>query len=262
MKEYIKAILALVFPLIISLPLSFLTSWNYISILSVMIGATSLTFGISSSRKLVSSAAGKSIFGGGGGAGGGIMSEEKDNTASGGAGGGGGGGILGSGGSGGDYIDTNIEIEDLHEYGEESDPSTLAQPSEIVEDNVQGSITQNQLSKIKKQLDQEEGTIDFRMSSGNLFSDQSFVRILNLHSRSGRAAFRLSRSEKGNLVFTNDDINRGTARAEVDLDGFEVYSTFRVFLVWDRSEIHLHVGPEDAESKEERELREDSCYRF
>lgn len=268
MKDWLKAALALLIAAGLSWVLSVHTSWNFLSILGVMIGATSLTLGIISSKELIASMAGRSIFGGGGGGGGGGVSSSPSDSGSGGntggAGGGGGGGMFGSGGEGGDYIDsqTIIEIENLHDYGGEAEPSSLAQPSDVTEESLEETFSEEQLESLKRQLDLKEGTLEFRMTSGNLFGEQPFVRILDLHSKSGRISLRLSRNKHGKLVFSHDDINNGTGRAEVELDGFEDFTTFRVFLVWSRPEVGLYIGPEDTEAPEERELRQDSSVRI
>lgn len=268
MKDWLKAGLALIIAAGLSWVLSVYTTWNFISILGVMIGATSLTLGIISSKDLIASKAGWSVFGGGGGGGGGEVSSSQSNSGlegdNGGAGGGGGGGMFGSGGEGGDYVDRQIiiEIEKLHDYGGEADPSTLAQPSDITDDSVEDTFSEEQLESLREKLDMTDGTLEFRMSSGNLFEGGSFVRILDIHSKSGRVALRLSRNKHGKLVFSHDDIDNGTGRAEVELDGLEDYTTFRVFLVWSLPKVRLHIGPEDTETPEERELREDSCWRL
>lgn len=268
MKKLLKAALALLIAVGLSRILSANTSWNFISILGVMIGATSLTIGIVSSKELIASKGGRSIFGGGGGAGGGGSSSSQSDPdtggGAGGAGGGGGGGTFGSGGDGGDYINRNvsIDVENLHDYGGEADVSTLAEPNVVTDDSIEDTISEEQLENLKDKLDLTSGTLDFRMSSGNIFKDKSLVRILDIQSKSGKVHLRLSRNSGGKLVFTHDDMDNGTARAEVELDGLEDYSSFRVFLVWSLSEIRLHIGPEDTETSEERELREDRCIRI
>jgi hypothetical protein len=105
------------------------TDWKYITVLGVMIGATSLTIGVISGTEVVISRTGWSLLGGTGGSGGG-----GSDPNSGGAGGGGGGGFVGSGGSGGDYVNSQINIDEVHEYGGESDPSSMIEPSPISED--------------------------------------------------------------------------------------------------------------------------------
>lgn len=220
-----------------------------------MIGAASLTIGIISGSEVIYSRTEWSVFGGTGGRGGGSGSQSD------GAGGGGGGGLFGSGGSGGDYVNNQINIGEVHEYGGESDPSTMVEPSPIDEE-MDDSFSEQQLESFRQQLDQTEATLDFRMSRGNLFSDPGYVRIFDIHSSSGRSVMRLSKTSNNKLAFVHDDIEAGTGRVEVDLDGFEEAETFRIFLVWSRTEVRMHVGPEEEIPGVGRELREESTVRF
>ena len=159
-----------------------------------MIGAASLTIGIISGSEAINSRTGWSIFGGTGGSGGG-----GSKPFSGGAGGGG-GGFFGSGGSGGDYVNNQINISEVHEHGGESDPSAMAEPSPI-DDTMNDSFSEQQLQTFREQLDQAEVTLDFRMSSGNLFSESGFVRIFDIHSASGRSMMRLAKPPRTNWPF-------------------------------------------------------------
>lgn len=255
MKDILKAVAALAISLSFSWPIAMNTDWRYITVLGVMIGATSLTIGVISGTEVVISRTGWSLLGGTGGSGGG-----GSDPNSGGAGGGGGGGFIGSGGSGGDYVNSQINIDEVHEYGGESDPSSMIEPSPISED-MDTSFSEEQLGNFREQLDQTEATLDFRMSRGNLFSEEGFLRILDIHSSSGRSIMRLAKTSKNKLAFVHDDIETGTGRAEIDLDGFEEAETFRVFLVWSRSEVRLHIGPEQEVQGTGRELRKDSMWR-
>lgn len=92
-------------------------------------------------------------------------------------------------------------------------------------------------------INEKEGTLEFRVSKGNLM-DTSLKNLLFFDVKLGESRFALHRDKNFDLVFTHWNMRTGIRVAKVNIREFNVDRGLFIALTWSSKENNFYVGEE------------------
>jgi len=101
----------------------------------------------------------------------------------------------------------------------------------------------NPLNMPFDKIDEKEGTLEFRITKGNLM-DTSLENVLFFDIQVGESRFALHRDKNLELVFTHWNIKAGIRVAKVNIRGLNADKGLFIALTWSEKESYLYVGEE------------------
>lgn len=101
----------------------------------------------------------------------------------------------------------------------------------------------NPLNMPFDKIDENEGTLEFRITKGNLM-DTSLENVLFFDVQVGESRFALHRDKNCDLIFTHWNIKTGIRMATVNIREFNADKGLFIALTWSEKENSLYVGEE------------------